>query len=119
MARAGNIREAQAIMKGFKRQVNKQMAPMQQSEMMQNFSEQVQDVYGALGEAADSAGEEELDQVVSMSRPSASMMQSSNMMMSSAAMPRGGSRGMEMASADSMMMQDESCMMGGSAAESK
>lgn len=30
MARAGNIREAQAIMKGFKRQVNKQMAPMQQ-----------------------------------------------------------------------------------------
>ena len=74
---------------------------------MQNFSEQVQDVYGALGEAADSAGEEELDQVVSMSRPSAPMMKSSNMMMSSSAMPRGGS----------MMMQDESRMMRGSAAE--
>jgi len=66
MARAGNIREAQAIMKGFKRQVNKQMAPQVQSSLMANFSEQVQDVYGALGNACDSEGEEELDQVMNM-----------------------------------------------------
>lgn len=29
MARAGNVRQAQAIMKGFKRQAVKQMAPQQ------------------------------------------------------------------------------------------
>lgn len=46
MARAGNIREAQAIMKGFKRQAKKQMAPQFQGAMMQDFSEKVEDVYG-------------------------------------------------------------------------
>jgi hypothetical protein len=35
MARAGKIRQAQAIMKGYNRQVKKQMAPEQQM-MMQN-----------------------------------------------------------------------------------
>ena len=66
MARAGNIREAQAIMKGFKRQAKKQLAPQMQANMMADCSEQVQDVYGALGEAVDSAGEEELDQVMNL-----------------------------------------------------
>jgi len=36
--------------------------------MMQDFSEQVGEVYDALGDACDSAGEEELDQVMSMAR---------------------------------------------------
>ncbi len=35
---------------------------------MQDFSEQVGEVYDALGDACDSAGEEELDQVMSMAR---------------------------------------------------
>ena len=34
MARAGNIKQAQAIMKGFKRQAKKNMAPSVQSAMM-------------------------------------------------------------------------------------
>ena len=37
MARAGNIRQAQAIMKGYNRQVKKQMAPQQQMMMKQDF----------------------------------------------------------------------------------
>ena len=64
MARAGNIRQAQAIMKGFKRQAAKQMAPQVQASVMQDFSEQVQDVYRDIGNAYDSADEEELDQVM-------------------------------------------------------
>jgi len=64
MARAGNIREAQAIMKGFKRQAKKNLAPGMQEAVMQNYSEQVQEVYGALNNAADSEGEEELEQIV-------------------------------------------------------
>ena len=46
MARAGNIREAQAIMKGFKRNAQKKLAPEMQSQMMNDFSEKVEDVYG-------------------------------------------------------------------------
>ena len=41
-----------------------------QKAMLDDFSEQVQDVYGALNNAADSEGEEELDQVVEMQRSS-------------------------------------------------
>ena len=63
MARAGNIRQAQAIMKGFKRQAAKQMAPQVQECMMQDFSEQVQDVYQDIGNAYDSAGEEEFESI--------------------------------------------------------
>jgi hypothetical protein len=37
MARAGNIRQAQAIMKGYNRQVKKQMAPQQQMMMQQDL----------------------------------------------------------------------------------
>ena len=36
--------------------------------MLNEFQDQVQDVYGALGEAVDSEGEEELDQVMNMRR---------------------------------------------------
>ena len=39
MARAGNIRQAQAILKGHKRQAQKQLAPAQNNVMMQDFSE--------------------------------------------------------------------------------
>ena len=83
MARAGNIREAQAIMKGFKRQAKKNFAPNMQEAVMQNYSEQVQEVYGALNNAADSEGEEELDQVVEMKRQTEM----------ASAMPRGGGGG--------------------------
>ena len=51
---------------------------------MQDFSEQVGEVYDALGEACDSAGEEELDQVMSMNRGGGG---------------GGGARGLTMASA--------------------
>ena len=49
-------------MKGFKRQAAKQMAPQVQASVMQDFSEQVQDVYRDIGNAYDSADEEELEQ---------------------------------------------------------
>jgi len=52
---------------------------------MQNYSEQVADVYGALNNAADSEGDEELDQVMSMQRSSAAQPRS---MMA----PAGGAR---------------------------
>ena len=65
MARAGNIRQAQAIMKGFKRQAAKQMAPQMQQAVMVQFSDQVQDVYKDIGNAVDSEGEEELENMVS------------------------------------------------------
>ena len=74
MARAGNIRQAQAIMKGFKRQAQKQMAPQVQASVMQDFSEQVQDVYRDIGNAYDSADEEELDQVMGCQQESAAVM---------------------------------------------
>lgn len=54
-------------MKGFKRQAKKQLAPQVNAQMMEDFSEQVGDVYGALGNACDSEGEEEVEQVM-MSR---------------------------------------------------
>lgn len=50
-------------MKGYKRQIQKNFAPQQKSMVMQEYSEQCKDVYGALGNAYDSAGEEEFDQV--------------------------------------------------------
>ena len=85
MARAGNIRQAQAIMKGFKRQAAKQMAPQVQSAVMQDFSEQVQDVYRDIGNAYDSAGEEEFDQMMGGGGGGGGggceMMQAQNMMM--------------------------------------
>ena len=37
MARAGNIREAQAIMKTFNRAAKKQMAPQKQAVMLNDF----------------------------------------------------------------------------------
>lgn len=72
-------------MKGFKRQAQKQMAPQMQADMMVNFSEQVEDVYGALNEAVDSEGEEELEQAREQAMPrSAMMMESASMSMASA-----------------------------------
>jgi len=68
IARGGDVRQAQAIMKGYRRQAAKKMAPQMKQAMLNDFSEQVQDVYGALNDAADSEGEEELDQVVEMQR---------------------------------------------------
>ena len=50
-------------MKGYKRQIEKNFAPQQKSMVMQDYSEQCKDVYGALGNAYDSAGEEEFDEV--------------------------------------------------------
>lgn len=50
-------------MKGYKRQIQKNFAPQQKSMVMQEYSEQCKDVYGALGNAYDSAGEEEFDEV--------------------------------------------------------
>ena len=46
------MKEAQAIMKGFKRNFQKKMAPQLQSDnIMADFSKKVEDVYEALGDA--------------------------------------------------------------------
>lgn len=68
MARGGNIREAQAIMKGFQRQAKKNFGAELNSQVQQQFNQQLGEVYEALNDAADSSGEEELEQVVAASK---------------------------------------------------
>ena len=50
MARAGNLHKAQAIMKGFKRGMNKNIINNEQAEVYKQINNQIGSVYAKMGD---------------------------------------------------------------------
>ena len=66
MARAGNLKAAQAIMKGYNRAAKKNMCNEEQFMQQQRYQEECQEVYNMMGDAVASDDEEESEMMGAM-----------------------------------------------------